>query len=219
MPGTCILFFLKYPQPGKVKTRLAATVGNEQAMEAFRWMVETSWQGAESLKWERQVCGTPSDALGAFDGWLKAGRHAKLQSDGNLGERLATGVTGAFAEGFQKVICVGGDCVQIGEPQYQAMSEALDSHDVAVLPAHDGGYVAIGMKAPRPAIFEGIQWSTDSVFEETLAVAKNAELSVWVGETFTDIDTFEDWINTISGVYSGAPKLTRNIERELDDRS
>ena len=209
MLGTCILFFLKYPELGKVKTRLAASVGDNRAMEAFTWMVETSWTGAQSEEWERQVCGTPSNQLGAFDAWLQGGKAATTQSDGSLGKRLEAGVAEAFSEGHRGVICVGGDCVQIRATHYQAMHEALKTHDLAILPARDGGYVAIGMKAPQPEIFQDIHWSTDTVLAETLAAAKHLRLSVWLGDTFTDVDTLEDWERTVAGLYSDAPHLRR----------
>ena len=208
MSGTCILFFLKYPAAGKVKTRLAATLGNEKAMKAFCWMVETAWKDAVSKHWERQVCGTPETHLTDFDQWLSNGRPAKAQSVGDLGDRLIAGISGAFSEGFEKVICVGGDCVQLGFKEYSALSEALENNDAAILPAHDGGYVAIGLKAPQPLLFQNIAWSSDSVFEDTLNAAKSADLSVWIGETFTDVDTLEDWSASGAPNFPGSPQLT-----------
>ena len=151
-----ILFFLKYPQLGRVKTRLARSVGDEQAMEAFHWMVYECWTRAKDVTAERQVYGAPEYRMDAFDEWLTGGLPATPQPSGSLGDRLIAGVEHAFARGHSKVICVGGDCPSLSKKEYEQALEALDTHDLAIYPAEDGGYVLIGLKAPNKQLFQNI---------------------------------------------------------------
>ncbi|MEM7673214.1 MAG: TIGR04282 family arsenosugar biosynthesis glycosyltransferase [Verrucomicrobiota bacterium] len=207
MPQSCILFFLKYPEAGRVKTRLARAVGDAAAEVAFRWMVETCWSRAESSEWKRQVVGAPSSKLADFSKWLPGSERPHAQPSGSLGDRLSDGIQNAFNLGFSKVVCVGGDCPSLDYSHYSMAFEALDTHDVAIIPAQDGGYVSIGCRDPQPELFEKIAWSTHLVFEQTIERAQSLGLTVWVGETLPDIDTLTDWQESIVHQFPDAPSL------------
>ena len=207
MSSNCILFFLKYPEIGKVKTRLALRVGEGPAVEAFTWMAEKCWHQAENNLCERQVIGSPPTRISDFDAWLTGGKSAIAQIDGTLGERLQAGILQAFQAGFSKVLCVGGDCPALGEHHYFEALEALDENDISIQPAHDGGYVMIGLKSPELRIFDGIAWSTDLVLQQTQEKAAALGLSAWIGSPMADIDTLEDWETEIAAKYPDAPQL------------
>ena len=77
---------------------------------------------------------------------------------------------------------------------YVAQAEAaLDTADVVVGPAEDGGYVLIGLKRAEPALFRGIDWGTDQVLEQTLGAASQAHCSIAMLATLWDVDRPEDW--------------------------
>ncbi|MGB0372041.1 MAG: TIGR04282 family arsenosugar biosynthesis glycosyltransferase [Opitutales bacterium] len=207
MPNSRILFFLKYPEAGRVKTRLARSVGNTSAETAFRWMVKTCWDRATSPLWDKQVIGTPDSKLEAFSEWLRGTITPHAQPSGSLGDRLLDGTQHAFDAKASKVLCVGGDCPTLNTDHYKRAFEALENHDLVLFPALDGGYVLIGFKQPQPQLFSEIAWSTHLVFNQTLEIAEAAGLSVWVGETLPDIDTIEDWEESVAPHFPDAPSL------------
>ena len=187
-----IVFFLKFPEPGKVKTRLAAAVGSEHAMMIYRWMVETSWENAEG-PWQRLLSVAPADKTEEFNQWLTPDFPAFAQVEGDLGKRIDNTVNMLFDRGFSKVLCVGGDCPTLDRELYAEAFRKLDIFDVCLSPATDGGYVMIGMNQPQPDLFNRIEWSTEYVMEQTLEAAGQTGLSVGTTRAFSDVDTIEDY--------------------------
>ncbi|HMX40916.1 MAG TPA: DUF2064 domain-containing protein, partial [Saprospiraceae bacterium] len=85
------------------------------------------------------------------------------------------------------------DCPQLDGPALQVAFEMLDTADIVLGPASDGGYYLLGMKHLAPALFQGIAWSTGSVLQQTLAASRAAGLSVTLLPMLRDVDTLEDW--------------------------
>jgi rSAM/selenodomain-associated transferase 1 len=196
-----ILFFVKHPTPGKVKTRLAARVGAEQACEIYRRLAE-------------KVCGMlPRDAqiFVAFDPPKKRREIEKWigplldgdsicapkfipQSDGNLGKRIVCGFDEVFAAGHDKAAVIGSDCIDIGAKIFDTTWLALDDHDCVIGPAMDGGYYLLALRRACPGMFEKIAWSTDSTLLDTLQRARELGLNVFLLPLKSDIDTERDWL-------------------------
>jgi uncharacterized protein len=91
------------------------------------------------------------------------------------------------------VVIIGSDCVELASKDIRCAWRELKTHDVVVGPAMDGGYWLIGLRAPRPELFEGIHWSTDAVLGETLQRAKALGLRIQLLRILSDVDTAEDW--------------------------
>ena len=99
----------------------------------------------------------------------------------------------AFQEPAGPAILIGTDCPTIEPTDLDEARSALEIHPVVIGPARDGGYWLIGLNAPCPALFEGINWSTESVLSDTLARATAAGLSYYILRELRDVDTEADW--------------------------
>jgi uncharacterized protein len=187
-----LIVFVKAPRAGEVKTRLAQSIGAEQACAAYREMVETVLRRIETIKGV-EVRFTPDDASAEVTPWVRGDWKVAAQGAGDLGERLERAINDAFSAGAKQVAVIGSDCVELNAPDIRACFRELETHDVVVGPATDGGYWIIGLKAARPELFQGIAWSTDQVLAQTLSRAKESGLRIQLFRILPDIDTVEDW--------------------------
>lgn len=183
-----IIVFVKAPRPGLVKTRLAATIGQEAACNAYRKLVETVLAGLAPLP-HLELRYTPDDAESEILQWQHEGWSCAPQGVGDLGERMHR----AIAETESPGIIIGSDCPGIKPADITAACEALNNYDLVLGPAVDGGYWLIGLATTCPAIFDGIQWSTNNVLNETLDRSEKAGLSVHLLRKLGDVDTANDW--------------------------
>jgi rSAM/selenodomain-associated transferase 2/rSAM/selenodomain-associated transferase 1 len=190
-----LIIFTRYPEPGKVKTRLIPALGKEGAASLHQAMTEHTLRWAKSLSRKNP---------GLIEIWFEGGTQHMLeewlgpefnyfhQGDGDLGERMAR----AFQENFQRkkreVVLVGVDCPELTAFHGQAAFDALQSHELVLGPTGDGGYCLIGLKRMVPEIFKSIAWGTDSVHYETLNRAKNKGLSIKNLNILHDVDVPQD---------------------------
>lgn len=191
----CVLYFVKYPEPGKVKTRLAATVGAERAAAIYRTLAERVLRRLPEAE-EVVVMIDPPEQAGPIAEWLgKVRPHLRYltQASGDLGVRLAHAFDTAFASGFDAVAAIGTDCVELGPEHFTEAWAALATHDAALGPAVDGGYYLLALRAPHPELFHGIAWSTDIVRSQTLDRAARVGLRVHLLPMLHDVDTEADW--------------------------
>ena len=191
MPEPRIIIFVKAPRPGFVKTRLAATIGNEAACDAYRQLTETVLANLAPLprSIEVELRFTPDDAKNEITQWLQANWKAQSQGEGDLGERMHR----AFTETNGPTIVIGPDCPEVRLSDLHAATKALQTHDAVIGPATDGGYWLIGLNAPCPVLFEEIKWSTGEVLKMTLEKAREAGLTIKILRELADVDTGEDW--------------------------
>ena len=192
MPPNQLIIFVKAPRPGLVKTRLAADLGPAEAASAYRTLVGTLLRNLHDLP-QLELHFTPDDALEDIRHWLKSGWTAKPQCAGDLGRRLQTAFSTAFASGSQKVVIIGSDCPSVGLANVRAAWEGLSSHDAVIGPAADGGYWLIGLRQPCEKLFLNMPWSTPAVLQETLQRCRANGLQVLLLDEMSDVDTKEDW--------------------------
>ncbi len=114
------------------------------------------------------------------------------QSEGSLGDRLTAAFKQGFASSIGKIVIIGSDCPSLEKEKVLKAIALLDTHDVVLGPATDGGYYLIGLNQHRPFLFENIPWSTKHVFEKTKAIATHHRLSIALLDTLSDIDMPED---------------------------
>lgn len=189
-----ILFFIKYPEPGEVKTRLAETIGSEKAVQLCRNFILDLLAKLESTRLPFAICFYPEQKKASLMEWLGEGYEYIPQKGVDLGERMAAAFLDAFAGGYRRVILMGGDFPDLPRPFFEEALGALNTHDAVIGPAMDGGYYLIGFKEEtffRQA-FEGIHWSTEGVFRQTLSILEAHRRRVYVLPAWNDIDTIED---------------------------
>jgi rSAM/selenodomain-associated transferase 1 len=195
MPLT-ILFFVKHPAPGRVKTRLAASVGAAEACAIYQTLVSTV---CERLPRNGKivVLFDPPEQRSAIVQWLSESLPGtpefSAQVTGDLGQRLNSAFAAAFSKGDGPIAVIGSDCVEISRETFTDTSQALETHDVVLGPTHDGGYYLLALNRPCSVLFENIPWSTEGVAAATLRQARAVGLCVFLLPSLHDVDTEEDW--------------------------
>lgn len=186
-----LLIFIKNPVAGKVKTRLARTVGDAEALRIYHILLEKTRAAALEAPVNRQLW--YSDQVETADAWPEQLFDKQVQSGADLGERMGNAFRAAFAQGAEKVAIIGSDCPTLsGDILAQAFA-ALDTQEAAIGPTPDGGYYLLALRRFEPTLFENISWSTETVFDETIHAAEKAGLRVAQLPQLSDIDTEADW--------------------------
>lgn len=166
-----LLYFVKYPTPGRVKIRLAKAVGDQEAARLYGELAEKNLGVIASL-YQRNICNLvivydPPEKRKDIKHWLSLSCEYWPQSEGGLSERLTNAFRKAFLKGGKRVIALGSDTLGLTFQIIEEAFEYLKSHDVVIGPAEDGGYYLIGLSSFQPALFQGISWSTDAVLQQT----------------------------------------------------
>ena len=186
---SCVVVLGREPVPGRVKSRLAAGVGQELAAAVYRELLGHTLRVAAAIDADVVL----SLAEPPARGWRPERAVAvEVQVAGDLGRRLADALARRFAEGYRRVVVVGSDCPELAPHHLRAAFDGLAMHPVVLGPAWDGGYWLVGARAPGMDLFSGIPWSTGEVLEGTRArlLAVGAG---WVElERLHDLDTDAD---------------------------
>lgn len=212
MPDGAVLgIFGKKPEPGKVKTRLAVEFGNEFAAEAHEAMLRDTLDTWGSNRYlapggRRVFVFAPDDAGPWFDPIVPAGLAMQAQAHGDLGARLRSFFEGEFAEGASRVVVLGSDSPTLDPSIVVSAFLCLDQKDVVIGPSTDGGYYLIGCRVPVPSVFEGVEWGSARVFEQTLDRLRGTGRSLAVLPPWYDIDTPDDW--RLLGAHIRAMRLS-----------
>ena len=189
-----LIIFGRYPVPGRTKTRLIPALGPAGAADLQRRLtvniLETVRRFARPRKIGVEVC-FEGDSKQKMRRWLGSGAIFSRQVSGNLGERMQAAFLDAFQRGADRVVLLGTDIPQLRTDHLEQSFDALAENDLVIGPSTDGGYWLIGLNHPVD-MFEGIKWSTDAVFGQTLALAKKQGLRVKTLSPLRDIDTAED---------------------------
>ncbi|RTE54481.1 glycosyltransferase [Arenibacter aquaticus] len=183
-----LLIFTRNPELGKCKTRLAATVGDETALEIYKFLLEHTHRISQGLHTDKWIC--YSQEIWENDIWERSVYQKKLQSGEDLGERMSNAFKNGFEAGHQKIIIIGSDIYDLSKKDIQEAFRKLEEHDYVIGPAIDGGYYLLGMTHYNPSIFEDKPWGTDRVLELTLEDLKDKNYTLLPPKN--DIDYFED---------------------------
>jgi hypothetical protein len=215
-----LIVFVKAPRPGAVKTRLVPALGPENAATFYRLLAEEEVRRTtpQPGEYDRLFFYAPAAARSEMEAWL--GSRAWFPQEGaDLGARMAGAFEIAFRRGARRAAVIGTDAPGMSREIVVEALAALDDHDVALGPTHDGGYYLLALKRPRGELFEGIAWSTPGVLPATLNKARGLNLSVYVLSRLTDIDTLEDvraeW-TALKPLLSRTPALDDTLSRALE---
>lgn len=184
-----LIIFIRNPVIGKVKTRLAAEIGNTKALELYLRLLQHTFDVTVDIPVEKYVY--YSDFIPEDDMWKSSSYSQRIQTGKDLGDRMSNAINEAFFL-HDQVVVIGSDCADLDTNTITTAFESLNSVDVVIGPAKDGGYYLIGFKTFYPTLFEGISWSTQHVFQQTRAQLLELKLNFKVLKTKTDIDTLAD---------------------------
>ena len=197
-----LIIFTKNPIPGQVKTRLAATIGDDKALAVYKQLIHYTIELTNQLPVSKFIY--YSDSIETDNNWNNNIYTKKLQSGAGLGEKMKNAFSDVFDLGYKRVIIIGTDCPELSPAIIIAAIDSLNVYDVVVGPARDGGYYLLGMKKLNSCLFQEISWSTNQVLQQTLLACSGNKLSNVLMEELSDIDNEQDllalkalneWIN------------------------
>ena len=188
MNNNLIIVFVRTPELGKVKTRLAKAIGDQAALTIYKLLLKHTATVLHELSFDKVVY--YSEKIENNDFWKASLFEKKLQKGADLGERMQQAFETAFDRGYKKVLIIGSDLFELTSTLIISALEALEKYDISIGPSLDGGYYLLGMKELHPAVFKNKKWGTDSVLENTLQDLKQQNVKLL--EALNDIDTFED---------------------------
>ena len=192
-----VIVMTRFPEPGKTKTRLIPALGKDRAAAVHRQLITFTfsvldhWAAMNECDVEVRYDGGSEEQFVAQFG---ANRRCVLQSGGTLGERMASAVEAAFADGAVQVVVIGTDCPGLNVLHLSQAFQQLRHRDIVLGPAIDGGYFLIGMRRQYKRLFECVAWGTDLVLQQTLSQAAECRASVSLLSSLVDIDFAEDLI-------------------------
>lgn len=217
-----LIIFTRYPDAGKVKTRLLPALGPEGAATLYRQMAEhTVWQARFLSASEIVVCFT-GGTLAAMQDWLGSDLSYQPQAEGDLGDRMVAAFADAFQVGCTAVVIIGTDCPDLDSTLLQSAFTQLQSHTLVLGAATDGGYYLVGLRQPQPELFQGIAWSTEVVRQQTIALAEQLQLKTAILPLRSDVDIPADldrWyrvcptISVIIPVRNEAQNLAATLQK------
>ena len=207
-----LLIMAKTPQPGAVKTRLCPPLTPGLAADLYRaFLRDTLALGAGLADTTVGVVYPPTADDRALRALLPPGAVAWAQQGQGLGAGLSGAFARAFAEGYRRVVVMSSDSPTLPAAVLAEAFAALDRHDVALGPTHDGGYYLIGLNEPQPRLFEEIAWSTAVVYRQTRERAAERALRVHATAPWPDVDTVADLATLADHCAQGAAPHTAEV--------
>ena len=222
MDKRCVILFVKLPEKGKVKTRLAQQIDADIVLGLHECMVLDAIDALKNGLFPFRICFDPPSAAGQVRTWLGQQYHYMPQLGDDLGDRMERAFSRVFADDVEEAVLVGCDIPGLTAVIIDDALQSLENHDSVIGPASDGGYYLIGFRKSSyyPPIFRGMSWSTSGVFGETVERLGRASLSMHVLPECTDVDTREDLVKMLGriGEHNGAVSRTMQYLNRIRNR-
>ena len=189
---TCILLMTKTPILGDVKSRLATEIGETSALELYTCFLKDMVETLRGLDADYIIYYTPEESLDLLKNYLGANHKFVPQVGNDLGERIYQGLEIAHTLGYQYSIALASDVPDITENYLRKARMELMRHQAVIGPSHDGGYNLIGFNLEdiNSGFFNGLQWSTENVYMETLK--RLSGVDIYVLPVWGDVDKTSD---------------------------
>lgn len=185
-----LIIFYRNPELGKVKTRLAATLGDSAALAVYLYIAAHTKSVTENLHFDKAVY--YSHHIDSEDNWQNNIYLKHLQTGNDLGARMANAFMHGFQSGYRSICIIGTDCFELTSGIIEMAFNQLRSNDTVIGPARDGGYYLLGMTTYHPELFSNKLWSTDRVHESTIQDFKELGLRYYELPVLTDVDDERD---------------------------
>ncbi|MEO9569654.1 MAG: TIGR04282 family arsenosugar biosynthesis glycosyltransferase [Polaribacter sp.] len=191
MPKNLLLIFTRNPELGKAKTRLAKTVGDETALEIYKFLLEKTREISSKVSSDKAVY--YSVKIRENDIWDSSIYQKHQQVGEDLGLRMLNAFKDSFEAGYEKVMIIGSDLYDLTSENIETAFDELNNNDLVIGPAEDGGYYLLGMNSLQNKIFKNKNWGTETVRKDTLSDLKDKKVKLLAFKN--DIDVYEDILN------------------------
>jgi len=183
-----LIIFTRNPELGKVKTRLAAGVGQNAALEIYKFLLNHTVQITKPLTVDKEV--HYSVAVRENDIW-NAEIYNKVQQEGeDLGIRMLKAFRDGFEKGYTQIVIIGSDMFDIATEDIEKAFSELEQNKYVIGPASDGGYYLLGMSQLSEDLFRNKEWGTSTVLRDTLKNVTLDDVSMLAERN--DIDVADD---------------------------
>lgn len=182
------MIFTRPPVLGKVKTRLAADIGDDAALKIYKFLLDHTVSVTKDVEVVKQV--HYSEEIILNDIWDNRIYEKKLQRGEDLGERMQNAFEEGFTSGYENIIIIGSDLFDLCREDIEKAFSLLKHKDYVIGPAEDGGYYLLGMKSMLPQIFQNKKWGTSTVFQETVSDLREEDVAYL--EYRNDVDVYAD---------------------------
>jgi rSAM/selenodomain-associated transferase 1 len=188
-----IVIFVKYPAPGKVKTRLGAQIGYRLAADLYHLFIDQTLEIARRAEADNiYIAYEPKERSDDFEKLVPDGFNCFPQHGQDLGQRMLNAFEYVLNQNSNKVIILGSDSPTLPVHIVKDAFTRLAAFDLVLGPAEDGGYYLIGVKRPYQGIFDNIEWSSPSVLQNTLERASELGIHYSLLPQWYDVDTLAD---------------------------
>jgi uncharacterized protein len=185
-----LIIFIRNPQIGKVKTRLAKTIGIEKALTTYQLLLSHTREITTSLLYDKYLY--YADFIAEVDEWSYQVYHKRVQKGDTLGNRMKQAFEELFAVHYYRVVIIGSDCYELTPAIIEQAFDLLHHTNIVIGPSKDGGYYLLGLSKFIPEIFDDIKWSTDAVMRDTLSIINKKQYSFKLLPLLNDIDEEKD---------------------------
>jgi rSAM/selenodomain-associated transferase 1 len=207
--------FAKWPEPGRVKTRLAADTSRMWAAAVALAFLQDLSERLSGVAARRLLAFAPADAEPLFADLVRGRFGLVPQAEGDLGRRLSVFMAQQLAAGAASVVVLGSDSPTVPAAYIEQAFTALEQADVVLGPATDGGYYLIGCARWLPSVFDGIAWGGPMVLAETIARVAESSGRLALLPPWYDVDTLDDWrmlrghvaAMRLAGIDPGVPHI------------
>ncbi|NDV25093.1 TIGR04282 family arsenosugar biosynthesis glycosyltransferase [Desulfovibrio sp. JC010] len=188
-----LIVFVKFPEPGKVKTRLGKDIGYEKAAELYTAFVEDMLDNLDQAGLYPVIAYDPFQPLDKYQEWL-GDRTYISQQGADLGQRMFNALQSAFNLNFDSCILTGSDLPDLDPQLILQARQSIQKSPACIGPANDGGYYLVGFQKESltDSIFKNMEWSTKRVFGTTISRLEKLEIQPAILPEHQDMDTMED---------------------------
>jgi len=186
-----IIVFVKNPELGKVKSRLAKSIGEEGSLKVYKYLLEFTHRIIKDADAD-QLFLFHNEQLIEANTWQILNCENQVQTNGSLGNKMENAFEFVFLKGFNKVVILGSDCLEITSKIINESFSKLESTDVVIGPAKDGGYYLLGLNKLVPSLFNDMPWSEPHLFEETIKKIEKDKFNYKLLPILSDVDYLED---------------------------
>src|SRR5690606_29730346 len=194
MTSTCIAVFARAIEPGKVKTRLAATLGDGAAMDIYRQMLDRTLHAEHATGLPAYICATNSQCPALQALAKRYGCALQQQQGHSLGERMLHALR-ALHSYHERVVLIGSDCVSLDGDRLLDVAQQLEHSQCVICPAEDGGFVLIGSQRSidwQLSDLDEVRWSSHETLADTLRCLKQKQVQATIQDSLWDVDTVDD---------------------------
>jgi rSAM/selenodomain-associated transferase 1 len=185
-----LIIFVRNPVLGKVKTRLAATVGDEVALNIYKQLLQHTFEISKAVQADKFIF--YAEQIIEDDIWQHEHYYKKLQKEGDLGIKMMSSFELLFERGYNNVCVIGSDCFELTSQIIEHALFSLQKEEVVIGPAKDGGYYLLGMKKLHKPLFQNKKWSTSTVLTDTIKSINELGLTFAELPELSDVDKAED---------------------------